>query len=103
MDGRTKEFYGSWAVVIVAWLIVAAAFAAIFLLATSLCGCSQVTMSPAYKANLEMTNVVVQSLAGDCAGGDPNACERGLAESAEILQMLVDAVNGTESKGGLQQ
>lgn len=100
MDGRAKSFYGSWAVVIVAWLIVAAAFAAIFLLAMSMGGCSQVWMSPAYRQNLEMTNVSVAELDARCKGGDPNACRDGLAESAEYLAGLVDAVNGVESKGG---
>jgi len=100
MDGRTKSFYGAWAVVIVAWVIVAAAFAAIFLLAMSLGGCSQVTMSPAYRQNLEMTNVLVAELDARCAAGDPNACRDGLAESAEYLAGLVDAVNGVDTKGG---
>jgi hypothetical protein len=60
-------------------------------------------MSPAYKQNLEMTNIVVQSLNEDCQAGDPNACSKGLAESAEILQLLVDAIHGTTLKGGQQQ
>ena len=100
MDGQTKSFYGSWACVIVAWLIVAAAFTAILLLAMSLGGCSQVTISPAYRQNLEMTNAAVAELDTRCRRGDPNACRDGLAESAEYLAGLVDAVNGVESKGG---
>jgi len=67
-----------------------------------LAGCSQVQMSPPYRQNLEMTNIVVQSLNEDCQAGDPNACSKGLAESAEILQLLVDAVHGTTLKGGQQ-
>jgi len=103
MDGQTKSFYRAWAVVIVAWVIVAAAFAAIFLLAMSLAGCSQVTMSPAYRQNLEMTNAAVAELDARCKGGDPNACRDGLAESAEYLAGLVDAVNGVDSTKGGQQ
>jgi len=94
MDERTRFSIG-------AFLIVAVTFAAIFLLALSMSGCSEVTMSPAYRMNLERTNVLVQSLNGDCAAGDPDACSKGLAESAEILQLLVDAVSGVDStKGG---
>ena len=92
MDERTRFSIG-------AFVIVAAAFAAIFLLALSM-SCSQVQLSPAYRQNLEMTNVVVQSLNADCQAGDPNACAEGLAESAQILQMLVDAVHGVDTKGG---
>jgi len=94
MEGQTRFTVG-------AFLIVAAAFAAIFLLAMSMSGCSQVQMSPAYRQNLEMTNVVVAELNARCKGGDPNACRAGLAESADYLQMLVDAVNGIDTtKGG---
>ena len=100
MEERTKFTYGPGLVIVAAWVIVAVAFAAIFLLAMSLAGCSQVTMSLAYRQNLEMTNIVVQSLNADCAAGDPNACKQGLAESAEILQLLVDAVHGIDTKGG---
>jgi len=96
MEGRTKFEVG-------AGLILVFVFAAILLVAMSAGGCSQVTMSPAYRQNLEMTNVVIQSLNADCQAGDPNACSKGLAESAEILQLLVDAVHGVDStKGGLQ-
>ena len=100
MEERTKFTYGPGLVIVAAWVIVAVAFAAIFLLAMSLAGCSQVWMSPAYRQNLEMTNVVVQSLNDDCGRGDPNACSKGLAESAEMLQLLVDAVHGIDTKGG---
>lgn len=57
-------------------------------------GCSQVQMSPAYQQELYMSNVLVQSLNADCQAGDPNACKEGLNESAQILQLLVDAVEG---------
>jgi hypothetical protein len=63
-------------------------------------GCSQVQMSPAYRQELVMTNILVQSLNDDCQGGDPNACKQGLAESADVLQLLVDAVYGTSKGGG---
>jgi hypothetical protein len=57
-------------------------------------GCSQIQMSPAYKQELYMSNVLVQSLNKDCQAGDPNACKQGLDESAKILQLLVDGVEG---------
>jgi len=95
MDERTKFTIG-------AWLIVALVFLAILLVAINAGGCSQVTMSPQYKANLEMSNIAVQEMNERCIGGDPNACRDGLAESAEMLQLLVDAVHGVESKGGQQ-
>jgi len=63
-------------------------------------GCSEVWMSKPYEQNLEMTNIVVQSLNEDCQAGDPNACRDGLAVSADILQLLVDAVHGTPAKAG---
>ena len=96
MEGRTKFKVGSG-------LILAVVFGAILLLGLSLSGCSQVQMSPAYRQQLEMTNIIVQSLNEDCKGGDPNACAKGLNESAGILQLLVDAVHGTVSKGGDEQ
>lgn len=66
-------------------------------------GCSQVQMSPAYRQQLEMTTVVVKSLNEDCQAGDDKACREGLAESAEILELLVDAVHGVDSTGGEDQ
>ncbi len=63
-------------------------------------GCSQVQMSPAYKQELIMTNILVRSLNADCQAGDPNACREGLAESAKVLQLLVDAVAGVDPDGG---
>jgi len=65
-----------------------------------LLGCSQVQMSPAYRQQLVMSSILVQSLNEDCQAGDPNACEKGLAESARILQLLVDAVEGVDSTNG---
>jgi len=82
--------------------ILALVFAAILLLALMAGGCSEVQMSPAYRQNLEMTNIAVQELNNRCAGGDPNACRNGLAESAKYLRKLVHAVNGT-TEGGQQQ
>ena len=96
MDGRTKFSIG-------AFIIVAVTFAAILLLGLSMSGCSQVTMLPAYRQNLEMTNVLVAELDARCKGGDPNACREGLAESAKYLQGLVDAVNGVDTTKGGQQ
>lgn len=97
MEERTKF-------TVLAFLVIALAFGAIFLLALGLGGCSQVQMSPAYRQNLEMTNVLVGQLDARCQAGDPNACAEGLAESAKYLQGLVDAVNGIDStKGGQQQ
>ena len=66
----------------------------IILILSFLPGCSQVQMSPAYQQELYMTNALVQSLNADCQAGDPNACKEGLNESAQILQLLVDAVEG---------
>lgn len=62
-------------------------------------GCSQVQMSPAYRQELLMSNILIQSLNQDCQAGDPNACKEGLAESARIVQLLVDAVQGTDPNG----
>ena len=86
-----------------AFVIVAVAFAAIFILAMGVSGCSQVWMSPAYRQNLEATAVVVTELDARCRGGDPNACAAGLAESAKYLHDLVDAVHGVDSTKGGQQ
>ena len=83
-----------------AFLIIAAAFAAILILAFGLYGCSQVQMSSAYRQNLEATNVLVQELDARCQAGDPNACCEGLAESAKYLQGLVAAVRGVDPNGG---
>ena len=68
--------------------------AALIAVGIVLTGCSQVQMSPAYQQELYMSNVLVQSLHADCQAGDPNACKEGLNESAQILQLLVDAVEG---------
>ncbi len=77
-------------------MILLTAVALLFLFA----GCSQVQMSPAYRQQLEMTAILVGSLNDDCQAGDDKACRQGLAESAEILKLLVDAVHGVDSTGG---
>ena len=69
-------------------------------LVVMLSGCGKVWMSAEYKEQMEMSNVVIQSLNADCQAGDPNACRQGLAESAEIVQLIVDAANGVDSQGG---
>lgn len=93
MDEKKKFTVG-------AILIIAVAFAALLILAFALFGCSQVQMSPAYRQNLEATNVLVQELDARCQAGDPNACAGGLAESAKYLQGLVTAVRGVDPNGG---
>lgn len=94
-DKKLKVSIGTWIKIaaIGIWVMV-------IILATLSLGCSQVQMSHAYRSELVMTNILVQSLNEDCQGGDPNACEQGLNESARILQLLVNAVQG---QGGQQQ
>ena len=94
MDEQAKF---NWAVVSTFMAIVLAVLA---LMIVAVGGCSQVQMSPAYKQELIMSNIVVQSLNADCQAGDPNACKEGLAESAKILQLLVDAATGIDPNGG---
>ena len=63
-------------------------------------GCGKVWMSADYRQQVEMSNVVIQSLNSDCRAGDDDACRRGLAESAAIVQLIIDAVHGVESQAG---
>jgi len=69
------------------------------IVALAVAGCGKVWMSAEYKEQLEMSNVVIQSLNADCQAGDDDACRRGLNESAAIVQLIVHAVNGTEEGG----
>ena len=89
MDERIK-------LLIKALEIDAVIFALIMLIAIAAAGCSQVQMSAAYRQELVMSNVLVQSLNADCQAGDPNACKEGLNESAKVLQLLIDAVQGVD-------
>lgn len=62
-------------------------------------GCGKIWMSSDYQSQVEMSNVVIQSLNTDCQAGDDDACRRGLNESAAVVQLIVDAVHGVEPGG----
>ena len=84
-----------WTIVVIGLCILAAA-----------AGCGKVWMSQSYRQQVEMSNIVIQSLNRDCQGGDDDACKRGLDESAAIVQLIVDAVHGVDStseQGGAGQ
>ena len=60
-------------------------------------GCSQVQLSAPYAQQLEMSAANVNELNRRCQAGDPNACQQGLAEASQTLNLLVDGMHG---KGG---
>lgn len=74
---------------------------AVMLLASLLLvgGCSKVQMSSDYGRVVEQSALVVGELSTRCQGGDDLACKEGLRVAAEMLDLVVDAMHGIDSKG----
>lgn len=66
----------------------------LIMLAVVLSGCSQVQMSPPYRAALESSAINVAELSGRCQAGDDTACKQGLMQASETLNLLVDGLHG---------
>jgi len=64
-------------------------------------GCSQVTMSPGYKMRTEMSAINVAEFNRRCQAGDDLACRDGLKRASDALNLIVDAMTGIESTGGI--
>lgn len=59
-------------------------------------GCAPVQMSAEYGRAFRLANVNVAELNRRCQDGDDMACKEGLKEASEILQTVVDAMDGRE-------
>lgn len=82
---------------LMAAILFAAAAVTAVVMVLMLSGCGKVWMTAEYREQIEMSNVVIQSLNDDCQAGDDEACRKGLNESARIVQLIVDAADGVES------
>ena len=57
-------------------------------------GCSPVQMQAEYDRAFRMATINVNELNRRCQEGDTTACTAGLDEAAQILQLVVDAMDG---------
>lgn len=60
-------------------------------------GCSDVQMSPLYRAETERMNNRLVELNNRCQAGDAEACKVGLRIATTHVERIVDAMHGRES------
>lgn len=80
------------------WLVM---IAAAILMILHAAGCSQVTMAPHYAQGVELAAIDIAELNRRCQAGDDEACRKGLAVADETMQLIVDAMHGRTSEGGV--
>ena len=62
-------------------------------------GCNgEAHLPPNVETEVYMAEAFVSEMNERCQAGDPNACSNGLVRSAEILTLIVDALEGKGSE-----
>ena len=63
-----------------------------------LSSCSPVQMRPEYDRAFRLATINVNELNMRCQDGDATACQVGLDEAAQILQLIVEAMDGVSER-----